>query len=228
MKKLSLDALLYSVAHLCFLCSISNWARAQETAGDNDALRRGLTWQHNGQVHSILSRGSRYRPPNRRHNGPSRRGNPVVVLSSSNDTAPGESRLSPRVPAASSAAQLRVMTRQHQQPPADRDGDAAPVNREDMMVGDDPYNPYKASNYYPYYNYYNSYYRPRTRTRPRHGYGTSYHQNGTDKPNSYFILHLFDSFFSIAFPNSITESVLSSAALLKVLFNSMLLYDISY
>ena len=46
------------------------------------------------------------------------------------------------------------------------------------MVGDDPYNPYKASNYYPYYNYYNSYYRPRPRTQPRHGYGTSYHQNG--------------------------------------------------
>ncbi|XP_068167352.1 protein-lysine 6-oxidase [Antennarius striatus] len=58
-----------------------------------------------------------------------------------------------------------------------------------MMVGDDPYNPYKASNYYPYYNYYNSYYRPRAWTHPRHGYGTSYHQHGLPDlvPDPYYI-----------------------------------------
>ncbi|KAM9858118.1 protein-lysine 6-oxidase [Aulostomus maculatus] len=57
------------------------------------------------------------------------------------------------------------------------------------MVGDDPYNPYKASNSYPYYNYYNSYYRPRPRTHPRHGYGTGYHQNGLPDlvPDPYYI-----------------------------------------
>lgn len=190
MKEFSLDALLLSFTHLFFLCSFLDGARAQETAGDNDALRRGLTWQHNGQVFSILSRGSQYRPSGRRQSGSSRRGNSVVVLSSGNDTLPGASPLAPRVPAASSAAQLRAMTRQHQrpqQPPAGSDGHAAPVRREDMMVGDDPYNPYKASNYYPYYNYYNSYYRPRPRTRPRHGYGTSYHQHGTET-NFYYLL----------------------------------------
>ncbi|XP_067087362.1 protein-lysine 6-oxidase-like [Osmerus mordax] len=47
-----------------------------------------------------------------------------------------------------------------------------------MMVGDDPYNPYKSSNYNPYYNYYNSYFRPRPRASPRHGYGTSNFQQG--------------------------------------------------
>lgn len=177
MKELSLRASLLTFVHLCFLCCILDGARAQETAGDNDdALRRGLTWQHNGQVYSILGRGPRYRPSSRRHAGSPRRSSPVVVLSSVNDTAPGASRLSPRVPAASSAAQLRTTTRQHQRPQQP----PAPVRREDMMAGDDPYDPYKPSNYNPYYNYYNSYYRPRPRTPPRHGYGTSYHQHGTE------------------------------------------------
>ncbi|XP_068559064.1 protein-lysine 6-oxidase [Cebidichthys violaceus] len=173
MKELSL----LSLSHLCFLCSFLDRARAQEAAGDGeDALRRGLTWQHNGQVFSILSRGSQYRPPGRRRTGSPRRGNPVVVLSSANDTVPVASRGSPRVPAASDTAQLRAAMRQ--QPAPGSHGDSAPVRREDMMVGDDPYNPYKSSNYYPYYNYYNSYYRPRPRTQDRHGYGTGYHQHG--------------------------------------------------
>ncbi|CAG09675.1 unnamed protein product, partial [Tetraodon nigroviridis] len=147
-----------------------------------------LTWQHNGQVFSILSRGSRYRP-SRRHTGSSRRATPVVIVSSGNGTVPAAPRLSPRVPAASSAQQLRAMTRQHQQPPAGRGEDAAPVGREDMMVGDDPYNPYKASNYYPYYNYYNSYYRPRPWAHLGHGYGTRYHQYGLPDlvPDPYYI-----------------------------------------
>lgn len=182
MKKITLDALLLCVAHFCFLCSFMDAARAQDTAGDSDALRRGLTWQHNGQVYSILSRGAQYRPSGRRHVGSSRRSNHVVLLNSGNDTVPGVARFPPRVPAASGAAQLRALTRQHERPqrPSDgSDGETALVRREDMMVGDDPYNPYKPSNYYPYYNYYNSYYRPRPRTRPRHGYGTSYHQHGT-------------------------------------------------
>lgn len=177
MKKLSPDAFLSCLVRVFFLCSLLDRAEAQDTAGDTDALQQGLTWQHNGQVFSILSRGSQYRP-SRRHASASRRTNPVVIVSGGNDTAPAAPRLSPRVPAASSASQLRTMTRQHQQPPARSEEDAAPVRREDMMVGDDPYNPYKASNYYPYYNYYNSYYRPRSYAHLRHGYGTRYHQYG--------------------------------------------------
>lgn len=180
MKALSPHTLLLSFAHFCFFCIFLDGARAQEAAGD-DALRRGLTWQHNGQVFSILSRGSQYRPSARRQTDSTRPGNTVVVLSSTNDTVAPASRGSPRVPAASGAAQLRAVMRRQQRPhtpPATSDGGSAPVRREDMMVGDDPYNPYKASNYYPYYNYYDAYYRPRQRSQPRHGYGTSYHQNG--------------------------------------------------
>lgn len=176
------------LVHVFLLCSLLDWALAQDTAGDTGALQQGLTWQHNGQVFSILSRGSQYRP-SRRHTGSSRRTNPVVIVSSGNDTVPAAPQLSPRVPAASSALQLRAMTHQHQQPPAGREEDAAPVRREDMMVGDDPYNPYKASNYYPYYNYYNSYYRPRPWAHLRHGYGTRYHQYGTGK-NAFILFDL--------------------------------------
>lgn len=190
MKKLSPDAWVSWLPHVFFLCSLLDRAQAQDTAGDTDALQQGLTWQHNGQVFSILSRGSQYRP-SRRRAGSSRRANPVVVVSSGNNTVSAAPRLSPRVPAASSALQLRAITRQHQQPPAGREKDAAPVGREDMMVGDDPYNPYKASNYYPYYNYYNSYYRPRPRAHLRHGYGTRYHQNGTGKMLLFCWIYLY-------------------------------------
>ncbi|XP_042371174.1 protein-lysine 6-oxidase-like, partial [Plectropomus leopardus] len=188
MRGLSRDALLLSFARVCFLCSFLDGARAQEAAGDGAALRRGLTWQHNGQVFSILSRGAQYRPSGRRQSGSARRSDPVLVLSSGNDTVPAASRGAPRLPAASSGAQLRAAMRQ-QQPTGGSGGDSVPVRREDMMVGDDPYNPYKPSNYYPYYNYYNSYYRPRTWTQPRHGYGTSYHQHGLPDlvPDPYYI-----------------------------------------
>ncbi|XP_069025439.1 protein-lysine 6-oxidase [Embiotoca jacksoni] len=187
MKQLFRDASLLSLVHIFFLFTFLHGVRTQEA--DTAALRRGLTWQHNGQVFSILSRSHQY---TRRQTGSPRRENPVVVLGSANDTVPEGSRGSPRVPAASSTAQLRVMTRQRQGPqqtPPGSDGGSAPVRREDMMVGDDPYNPYKASNYYPYYNYYNSYFRPRPQTQPRHGYGTSYHQNGLPDlvPDPYYL-----------------------------------------
>lgn len=109
-----------------------------------------------------------YRPSGRR---PARRGHPVLVLSSGTDTVSAASEGSPRAPAASGGEQRLQAPPQ----PGSR-GDS--VGREDMMVGDDPHNPYKASNSYPYYNYFNSYYRPRPRTRNWHGYGTRYHQNG--------------------------------------------------
>lgn len=171
MKGLSADSVLPFLSHVSLLLGSLAGALAQEAAGDagggGDALRRGLTWQHNGQVFSILSRGSQYRPSGSRRAGLRGLNNPVVVLSSANDTVPAASRGSPRVPAASDDAQLRAATRQPQP--------------EDAMVGDDPHNPYKASNYYPYYNYYHSYYRPRPRAQARRGYGTRYQQHGTTR-----------------------------------------------
>lgn len=50
--------------------------------------------------------------------------------------------------------------------------------RADVMVGDDPYNPYKYSDDNPYYNYYDNYERPRQNGRYRPGYGTGYFQYG--------------------------------------------------
>ncbi|XP_026154103.1 protein-lysine 6-oxidase [Mastacembelus armatus] len=60
--------------------------------------------------------------------------------------------------------------------------------REDMMVADDPYDPYKSiDSDNPYYNYYDVYERPRQRSRP--GYGTRYHQYGLPDlvPDPYYI-----------------------------------------
>lgn len=60
--------------------------------------------------------------------------------------------------------------------------------REDLMVGDDPYDPYKSiDGDNPYYNYYDVYERPRERSRP--GYGTRYHQYGLPDlvPDPYYI-----------------------------------------
>ncbi|XP_067105936.1 protein-lysine 6-oxidase isoform X1 [Osmerus mordax] len=62
------------------------------------------------------------------------------------------------------------------------------TRREDMMVGDDPYDPYKSTDPdNPYYNYYDTYERPRPRQRP--GYGTRYHQYGLPDlvPDPYYI-----------------------------------------
>ncbi|TNM91908.1 hypothetical protein fugu_018920 [Takifugu bimaculatus] len=60
--------------------------------------------------------------------------------------------------------------------------------REDMMVGDDPYDPYKSTDGdNPYYNYHDVYERPRPRQRP--GYGTRIHQYGLPDlvPDPYYI-----------------------------------------
>ncbi|XP_078422842.1 protein-lysine 6-oxidase [Cetorhinus maximus] len=59
---------------------------------------------------------------------------------------------------------------------------------EDVMAGDDPYNPYKQTDDNPYYNYYDTYERPRARPR-RPGYGTRYFQHGLPDlvPDPYYI-----------------------------------------
>nr|XP_061804559.1 protein-lysine 6-oxidase-like [Nerophis lumbriciformis] len=138
------------------------------------------TWHHDGRVFSIPSRGSRYRPP-ARIRGSSTAAPP---LARGNETS-AVIRVAPRVPASTGAARLRAVASQRPLPRPETRADSG----EDQMVGDDPYNPYKASNYYPYYNYYNSYYRPRAWARHWHGYGTRYHQNGLPDliPDAYHI-----------------------------------------
>lgn len=128
---------------------------------------------------SLRSRGAQYRPPRARtsHNNNNNNNNAVMVSANATDSAHR------RVPVSSSSAQLRVAAgRRREQEPEQ-------FANPDAMAGDDPYNPYKASNYYPWYNYYNSYYRPRPRASPRHGYGTGYHQHGLPDlvPDPYYI-----------------------------------------
>ncbi|XP_062984475.1 protein-lysine 6-oxidase [Elgaria multicarinata webbii] len=64
-----------------------------------------------------------------------------------------------------------------------------PPRREDTMVGDDPYNPYKYTDDNPYYNYHDTYERPRQSGRYRPGYGTGYFQYGLPDlvPDPYYI-----------------------------------------
>lgn len=103
---------------------------------------------------------------------------------------PGSSSQSPRaLPPPLQRLLRRNETRQHQ--PGERVGTqrssrvnetqekdtGSPPRRHDVMVGDDPYDPYKSiDSDNPYYNYYDVYERPRPRSRP--GYGTRYHQYG--------------------------------------------------
>ncbi|KAM8793332.1 protein-lysine 6-oxidase [Eudromia elegans] len=63
------------------------------------------------------------------------------------------------------------------------------TGQEDVMVGDDPYNPYKYTDDNPYYNYYDTYERPRQGSRYRPGYGTGYFQYGLPDlvPDPYYI-----------------------------------------
>ncbi|XP_048786737.1 protein-lysine 6-oxidase isoform X3 [Lagopus muta] len=63
------------------------------------------------------------------------------------------------------------------------------AGREDVMVGDDPYSPYKYTDDNPYYNYYDTYERPRQGSRYRPGYGTGYFQYGLPDlvPDPYYI-----------------------------------------
>ncbi|XP_069736582.1 protein-lysine 6-oxidase [Phaenicophaeus curvirostris] len=63
------------------------------------------------------------------------------------------------------------------------------ARREDVMVGDEAYSPYKYTDDNPYYNYYDTYERPRQGSRYRPGYGTGYFQYGLPDlvPDPYYI-----------------------------------------
>ncbi|XP_062854801.1 protein-lysine 6-oxidase [Trichomycterus rosablanca] len=136
------------------------------------ASRLAIQWSGNGRAFNLLSRGSQYLPPRRR--AKERENKPVITVRESNQTAPVQQSAhtdSNRIP------QPESTTR-----PADRD----------VMVGDDPYDPYKSIHndpYNPYYNYYDFYYRPRHRSRARPGYGTQFFQHGLPDliPDAYYV-----------------------------------------
>lgn len=201
MRTRHLGTVFYACAHLCLLSCVFQGAGCQGDPAPAP-LRQTIQWQHGGQFFRILSQGAQYVPPLRRngngdgeqqleqrrqqHQSPARS---LTVISSgharphepSGPSGPSHSHgprwLQPRRPSAPRSrvnATARTAPGPSPSPPP-------PRARDDTMVGDDPYNPYKYSEQdNPYYNYYDAYERPRPRQRP--GYGTRYFQHGKDSP----------------------------------------------
>lgn len=195
---------LHAYACVFSLVFILNVTNAQRDAAA--ALRQTLQWSHNGKIFSILSQGSEYQPARRRGAPqPQAKAQTVaIVRDEERDAAepPVAQQRSPR-PGLSPALQRLVRGHEHRQHHQERTAGAkaarteahgddavkaneteqkltvspAPLNRADMMVGDDPYDPYKSiDGDNPYYNHYDVYDRPRSRSRA--GYGTRHHQYG--------------------------------------------------
>uniref|UniRef100_A0A8D2M6A1 Lysyl oxidase homolog n=1 Tax=Zonotrichia albicollis TaxID=44394 RepID=A0A8D2M6A1_ZONAL len=171
------------------------------------AWRQRIQWENNGQVYSLLSLGSQYQPPRRRQAAEAA-GSPILLLRNNGTVLPR--RAAARSNAASAAAQPQPQPQPqpaagsrggsgarhwfqagYQAPSGGRAAAAAHFRpgREDVMVGDDPYNPYKYTDDNPYYNYYDTYERPRQGSRYRPGYGTGYFQYGLPDlvPDPYYI-----------------------------------------
>ncbi|KAM4528184.1 protein-lysine 6-oxidase [Odontesthes bonariensis] len=199
-----------------FLLQFAQSQRSPETQPRNEqrpALRQTLQWSHNGKVFSILSQGSEYQPP-RRRGAPQEQvqARPVTIIRDADvkqeDTQSQTVVQQQQQPPRSLPQPLQRLVRGHEHRDylhRERPGESAgsrTVNeteekvtvspslprREDMMVGDDPYDPYKSiDSDNPYYNYHDVYERPRSRSRP--GYGTRYHQYGLPDlvPEPYYI-----------------------------------------
>ncbi|KAL0965593.1 hypothetical protein UPYG_G00283320 [Umbra pygmaea] len=209
---------LYACARIClFVCvlqSVESQRHPPDARPASDTLRQTIQWAHNGKVFSLLSHGSEYRPPKQR-GAEQAHERPVTIISDVDANKPAVSRQAPSsshtvsgtgaVPRWVPPQVPRPQRRQGHQTQDSRSSGHAETKangttngtqeklspsprREDMMAGDDPYNPYKTSDTdNPYYNYYDVYERPRRRERP--GYGTGYHQNGLPDlvPDAYYI-----------------------------------------
>lgn len=192
-------------AYACVFCLVFILQAVHSQRDPAAALRQTLQWSHNGKIFSILSQGSEYQPA-RRRGAPQQQVEPqtvTIVRDAERDVAepPVSQQRSSRpasAPRVSPALQRLVRGHEHRQHHNERaartdaqgDGGAkvneteqkltvspAPLRREDMMVGDDPYDPYKSiDGDNPYYNHYDVYERPRSRSRA--GYGTRHHQYG--------------------------------------------------
>lgn len=206
---------LYAYACVYFFVFILQAAQSQRNPGTRQgdtqgaALRQTLQWSHNGQVFSILSQGSEYQPPKRRGAAQEQvQARPVTIIRDENARHPDTPSQSSGRDSVPPALQRLVRGHEHRQHHRDRPGErtgthsSAKANetqegvsvspslprRDDMMVGDDPYDPYKSiDGDNPYYNYYDVYERPRQRARP--GYGTRNHQYGLPDlvPDPYYI-----------------------------------------
>ncbi|XP_026194678.1 lysyl oxidase a isoform X2 [Anabas testudineus] len=203
---------LYAYACVYLFVFILQAAQSQKNPERNQgaALRQTLQWSHNGKIFSILSQGSEYQPP-RRRGAPQEQvqARPVTIIRDADTQSqsvanqqqhpprPASSPPNPRglPPPLQRLVKAHEQRQHHHGRPGERTGTQRSnrVNETqekvtDMMVGDDPYDPYKSTDSdNPYYNYYDVYERPRPRSRP--GYGTSYHQYGLPDlvPDPYYI-----------------------------------------
>ncbi|XP_047228143.1 protein-lysine 6-oxidase [Girardinichthys multiradiatus] len=182
---------------------------AQPRNDQRGAFRQTLQWSHNGKVFSLLSQGSEYVAPRRQGAAQEQeQGRPFTIIRDA-DVRHQDARSKPhhQQPPRSLLTLVRGQEHRqhlHRERPAERtraQGNrtvndtqenaslSPPLPRvNDMMVGDDPYDPYKSIDYdNPYYNHYDVYERPRPRSRP--GYGTRYHQYGLPDlvPDPYYI-----------------------------------------
>ncbi|XP_017322759.1 protein-lysine 6-oxidase [Ictalurus punctatus] len=162
------------------MCCVLQAVHGEPRAGSREsarghragASRLAIRWTGNGRVYNLLSHGSEYLPSRRRGNVDASR--PALVIRESNDTVP--SRTSARAKSNSGLAQT----------------EPTQTDSGDVMMADNPYDPYKSIRnelYNPYYNYYDSYYQPRSRNRVRPGYETRYFQYGLPDliPDAYYV-----------------------------------------
>ncbi|XP_037548469.1 protein-lysine 6-oxidase [Nematolebias whitei] len=189
---------------VCSVLLLIQFAQTQRTPGGSEqrgALRQTLQWSHNGKVFSILSQGAQYEAPKRRGGAQQEQQvqpRPVAIIRDE-EAKPQDARSQPVVQQLPLQRLLRGRhppgegprgrAGTHQERRVNETQEKVNTSRiEDMMVGDDPYDPYKSSDPdNPYYNYYDVYERPRPRSRP--GYGTRYHQYGLPDlvPDPYYI-----------------------------------------
>ncbi|NXW89861.1 LYOX oxidase, partial [Alopecoenas beccarii] len=170
--------LLLAHLHACIYWSCLWPAGGQQPPPPRDpppppaAWRQRIQWENNGQVYSLLSLGS--------HQGAA-----AAAAGAARSASSGPSRPSAPTSPAGGTDGNRSSTGAGGLPPLSnfRPG------REDVMVGDDPYNRYKYTDDNPYYNYYDTYERPRQGSRYRPGYGTGYFQYGLPDlvPDPYYI-----------------------------------------
>ncbi|XP_041957221.1 protein-lysine 6-oxidase-like [Alosa alosa] len=191
MRVLSVNVFPTSYSQFCFICCILQTILAQSNPGLKPAQSRALTprlhWANNGRVFSLFSRGSQYVPSGLRGRETDPQSS-VVVISDKNDTSEPlstssnhaqnqESRSFPRRPLVRTQGFFResthsgsILRQGHGDLNAPGDTERPTVSPsmrnvggEEVMVADDPYDPYKSLTN-PYYNYYDAYYRPRART----------------------------------------------------------------
>ncbi|TRY68043.1 hypothetical protein DNTS_003629 [Danionella cerebrum] len=188
MKTSLIDVLIYTI-----VCLFSFLIQTGETQRPGAAsLRQTIQWQHNGKFFSILSQGSEYQPPLKRHGNNEQAAPRPIAVVRNDDAAPRPDGSTSAVRPSQSRATAHVPSGVANHRPAGErargsnhtellrtpvNGTNATAREDEAMVGDDPYNPYKSTDPdNPYYNYYDTYERPRPAQRP--GYGTRYFQYG--------------------------------------------------